>query len=374
MDIQKKRGLIKKLRELRGGNFLITYITSTRPGLETAMAMDAVRKIYRHLELIKTPKKETKIDLFIHSNGGDGIVPWRLVTLIREYCNEFNVLVPHRAFSAATLTAIGADSIYMHPMGMLGPTDPKVSNEFNPPDPSNPNNKLGINVEDVFSYISLIKEDVGINHEDELVKTWEFLAGENRVHPLALGNVKRFYAQSRMMAQKLLELHMDKSTEEHNIKEIADNLNSKLYFHGHPINRAEAKDQLGLKIKDTSQELEVVMWELYQSYEEEMQLEKIFNPPIELKSQHPDLPVITNNQNVSTENVILNGLNVVYIESETRSDYLTTDLRIEGYRVLTQNGLQEIISLSQLKEQWQEDVVSELETPKKARGRPPKGK
>jgi hypothetical protein len=31
------------------------------------------------------------------SNGGDGIVPWRLMTLLRERAKRVNVLVPHHA-------------------------------------------------------------------------------------------------------------------------------------------------------------------------------------------------------------------------------------------------------------------------------------
>jgi ClpP class serine protease len=102
------------------------------------MAMDSVRRIYDHLVPLRRAAQPIKIDLFLYSNGGDGIVPWRLVTLIREYADEFSVLVPFRAFSAATLTALGADHIVMHPMGMLGPTDATVTNPFNPPDPMNP--------------------------------------------------------------------------------------------------------------------------------------------------------------------------------------------------------------------------------------------
>jgi ClpP class serine protease len=84
------------------------------------MAMDSVRKIFEHLRTIGKPKDQVKVDLFLHSNGGDGTVPWRLVTLIREYANRLGVLVPFRAFSAATLTALGADTIVMHPMGIAG--------------------------------------------------------------------------------------------------------------------------------------------------------------------------------------------------------------------------------------------------------------
>lgn len=358
MPVDKKQEKIKKLQEVRGGTIVITYITSTRPGLEIPMAMDAVRKISRHLSAIKTSKDKTKIDLFIHSNGGDGIVPWRLVTLIREYCNEFSVLVPHRAFSAATLTSIGADNIYMHPMGMLGPTDPKVANDYNPQDPRNLNNKLGISVEDVISYINFVKEDIGIRHEDELVKALEYLAGDNRIHPLALGNVKRFYAQSRMMAKKLLELHMDKVKEEHKIIEIADNLNSKLYFHGHPINRLEAKEQLGLKVRNTPKELEKAMWELYEEYENDMKLEVPFNPLLEFKKAHPSLPFF-NPQQGNTTALDLQNIYVGFIESLGRRDKLEVDFRVEGLKILGQNGLQEPMSVAQTREEWKVEEFAE---------------
>jgi ClpP class serine protease len=203
MAREQRLKIIESIEKERGSR-VITYVTSTRKNLEVPMAMDAVRRIYDHLE---TGSANGKVDLFLHSNGGEGTVPWRLVTLIRERAERFAVLVPFRAFSAATLTVLGADEVVMHPMGMLGPTDPTVANAFNPPDPTNPMKRLGISVEDVTAYIALIKEDAGIQHEDELVKAFNRLA--KQVHPLALGNVKRSLSQSRMMAEKLLSLHMD---------------------------------------------------------------------------------------------------------------------------------------------------------------------
>ena len=97
--------VITELQELRHSH-LIAYITSTRPNLEVQMAMDSIRRIFEHVKAIGKPKDEVKIDLFLHSNGGDGTVPWRLVTLLREFANRFTVLVPYKAFSAATLTAL----------------------------------------------------------------------------------------------------------------------------------------------------------------------------------------------------------------------------------------------------------------------------
>ncbi len=255
MSREQRVKIIQSIEKERK-SLLVSYVTSTRSKLEVPMAMDAVRRVYDHLEATSA---SDHIDLFLHSNGGDGTVPWRLVTLIRERAKKFSVLVPHRAFSAATLTALGADEVVMHPMGMLGPTDATVVNAFNPVDPANPQARLGISVEDVTAYIALIKEDAGIQHEDELVKAFNHLA--DKVHPLALGNVKRSLSQSRMMAKKLLSLHMDPIKDSHKIDEIVDNLTSKLYYHGHPINRQEASKQVGLPTvvspSDESREVDV---------------------------------------------------------------------------------------------------------------------
>jgi len=146
MSVKDRVKIIKQIEKERGNRLLLTYITNTRPGYSSMMAGDCIRYFYEHLNKIKTQPKNTKIDLFIHSDGGDSIVPWRLVNLIREYCGSFEILIPSRAYSAATLTAIGADKIIMHPMGELGPIDPSVENDFNPdrPNPSRPGEKLKI--------------------------------------------------------------------------------------------------------------------------------------------------------------------------------------------------------------------------------------
>ncbi len=313
---------IEKERKSR----LICYVTSTRSKLEVPMAMDAVRRVYDHLE---AASDSDNIDLFLHSNGGDGTVPWRLVTLIRERAKKFSVLVPCRAFSAATLTALGADEVVMHPMGMLGPTDATVANAFNPIDPTNPQARLGISVEDVTAYIALIKEDAGIHHEDELVKAFSHLA--EKVHPLALGNVKRSLSQSRMMARKLLSLHMDPVKEAHRIDEIVDNLTSKLYFHGHPINRQEARNHVGLStVVDPSSKVEKLMWQLYLRYEEEMKLEEPFEISDAFLAEHPALvagaSAFTNPQTAR----------LVFIESSAKADVY--ELKYELFGQKAPNG------------------------------------
>lgn len=338
MTRRTRRTLIKKIEDEREGSFLITYITNTRPGGEIRMAMDSIRHFYNHIQKITDPEN-TRIDLMIHSNGGDGTVPWRLVNLLREHCNEFNVLVPCNAFSAATLTALGADKIMMHPMGILGPTDPIVGNIFNPKDPDT-KQQMGISVEDVSAYIELIKEDVGITHEDELVIAFNHLA--NKVHPLALGNTKRSRSQSKQLAQKLLEIHLDPKKEAQKISEIVERLTSKSYYHGHPINRKEAKE-IGLHVEDPNQELEKMMWKLFCEYEKEMILDKPFNFIHDFIAAFPNLQT---NQQQTLNLPLMKG---AYIESKYYSDVFTVQNQVIGVRL--QNGIYNV-NLGTLSEAW----------------------
>ena len=333
--------LIRELQVERGNTFVITYVTSTRNGFEVQMAMDAVRHFYDHLLSVTSDKRKI-IDLFMHSNGGDGIVPWRLVNLIREHCEGFNILVPNNAFSAATLTALGADNIVMHPMGALGPTDPIVGNHFNPKDPDT-HNILGISVEDVNAYLELIREDVGITHEDELVLAFNHLA--DKVHPLALGNTRRSRSQSKHLATKLLQLHFDPKKDSQKIDEIVERLTSKSYYHGHPINRSEAKD-LGLEVERPSKQLEETMWKLYLDYENEMLMNKKFNFVQEFIAAFPSIGI---NQ---VQAITLPKMKGVYIESEHITDVYVAENQLIG--VKKPDGLYEV-NMGTMKDGWERE-------------------
>src|SRR3989339_2091681 len=106
---------IEKLRKSR----VITYLTSDRQGpVNARVASDIIPLISKQLQTIG---KTQNIDLFLYSTGGDTLVPWRLVSMIREYCNKFSVLVPYKAHSAASMISLGADEIVMTDLSELSP-------------------------------------------------------------------------------------------------------------------------------------------------------------------------------------------------------------------------------------------------------------
>jgi hypothetical protein len=286
MPLAERSILLKKLEGLRGSS-IICYLTSLRPNVPSVMAEDQVRVFFDHLQLLPS-RPLAQLDIFLVSNGGNGVVPWRLIALFREFTKKVCVLIPYRAYSAASLLALGADEIVMHPFAELGPIDPTVSNDYNPTNPLGV--RTGISVEDVKAYIHFVKSTVGITHEDELVKA--LIALTDKIHPLALGNVERFLSQSRMVARKLLGTHMQ-NDDHHAIDEIVENMASKLYFHGHPINRHEAIKDLKLKVRaDLQPELETAMWNLYLDFEREFENTSVFDPAALISAQPtPTQPV-----------------------------------------------------------------------------------
>lgn len=390
MPRPERKALIERLQRARSNRLILCYVTSTRANHEIQIGDDAFRIMYEHLKGAEEVAKDG-VDLFIHSNGGSGTVPWRIVSLIRQYTKSFAVLVPHHAFSAATLIALGANEIVMHKMGCLGPIDPSVGNIFNPPHPTSPGQLAPISVEDVSAFFKLVKDEVGITHEDELVQA--FVALTEKIHPLALGNVQRSHNQSRLMARKLLKLHMQES-QEHEIEQLIDTLKSNLFYHGHPINREEAKNDLKLKAVNPSPEVEELMWELYLQYEKDLKIKEPFNPVRELELKAPPvqqgplttqqivqqmhalaaagiglpavneqqlvnlavamIPYVGGNPPAGTE-AKLDPISGAYVESVARSDVFKTDLRVKRSKLNLPTGPQDAIQQEVLWQRWEKE-------------------
>ena len=276
-----KTDLIKKIEEKRGSK-IITYITSDRPGpINARVAMDIIPIVSEQLRKIG---KVNKIDLFLYTAGGDTMVPWRLVSMIREYCDTFSVLVPYKAHSAGTMIALGADEIVMSDLSEISPIDPSTANVFNPNDPNNPQVKIPISVEDVIAYFDLAKNKFGIKSDEDLTKIFnKFTESNPQIHPLALGNVNRTHNLIRLLAKRLLKSHKDPLKEEQ-VEKLVKLFTEELYSHQYFIGRKEAKEELGVKsVADADAQLSNLMSDLYGEYVKEMELQSpIWSPENEL--------------------------------------------------------------------------------------------
>jgi len=276
-----KQALIKKIEDLRKSR-VITYLTSDRPvPVNARIAMDVIPIMSKHLRAIG---KTENIDLFLYSTGGDTMVPWRLVSMIREYCNnKFSVLAPYKAHSAATMIALGADEIVMSDLSELSPIDPSTANIFNPQDPQNPQNRIPISVEDVMAYFDLAKNKFGIKNDAELAAIFnKFVESNPQIHPLALGNVNRTHNLIRVLAKRLLKSQKSPLREEE-IEKVVDYFTEKLYSHQYFIGRKEAKEDLNVKsVVFAGEDLSSAMTDLYNEYAKEMELGVLWNLENEL--------------------------------------------------------------------------------------------
>jgi len=97
----------------------------------------------------------------------------------------------------------------------------------------------------------------------------------NEVHPLALGNVQRVVFQIEQLAEKLLMLNTT-SKKGAGVKETAKALTTKFYSHLHMINRHEAKEILGGRIKFMPSRLSSTLDKLLRSYEDSFKLRDTF--------------------------------------------------------------------------------------------------
>ena len=276
-----RRQLISQIEDSRKSR-VICYVTGDRQHLETKIANECHPLIFSHLHQIGPSEK---IDLFLYTAGGITVAGWGLVHLIREFCKEFGVLIPYRALSCGTLICLGADEIIMGRLGQLGPIDPSTQNPFNPPIPGAPRlpqNTLPMNVEDIVSFIDLARREVGLKRDSGLSVVLENLSKMNPYAPLALGAAHRVRPQIVKLATGLLKLHMGRQPKE--IKHIVDILTKQLGSHDYLIGRKEAKE-MRLKVKDASDPLEILMWELYNEYERLMELNTPYSPATFLGQQ-----------------------------------------------------------------------------------------
>lgn len=264
--------LYKKLEKLRNGK-LIVYITGDKREFPTQISQDAFDYFVNHLDKMN---RQNKIILFLYTRGGNTLAGWSIINLIRQFCDELEIIIPSKAHSTGTLMALGANSIIMTKQATLGPIDPSVNGALNPiikdmPIPP-PYNRFPVSVEAIKGFIELAKDEVGIKDDVSLSNIFIKLATE--VHPLVLGDVYRARAQIKMLAERLIKNQTDDYRKQ---KKIINFLTSEAGSHDYTINRREAKE-LGLNINIPNEEEYENIKSIYDDISLELQLNTPFDP------------------------------------------------------------------------------------------------
>jgi hypothetical protein len=256
---------------------LIVYITGDRQGMEAQIAPDMLNYLPDHLDSLKS--YTGKISLLISSRGGFTMAGWGLVNLVKMYCDNFEVIIPARAHSTATLISLGANSIVMTKQATLSPIDPSINGPFNPIVNDNGTNKrVAVSVEDVTKFFELARKEIG--DDKDLTPILQQLSAN--VHPLSLGVVHRSRTQIQMLARRLLQSSVAKQEK---IEEIISFLCSDSGSHDYTINRREAQNDLHLPVQKPTEEEYRIIKDIYIDLQDEMEVDTPFNPNILLAQQ-----------------------------------------------------------------------------------------
>ena len=262
-------GQIQVARESRA----ILYVTGDRLQMETQIGKDALDLLVHHLDLIEHAKK---ITLFLYTNGGDVIASWSIANLIRQFCDEFEVIVSSKALSGGTLICLGANAIVMTKQAVLGPIDPSTNSPLNPQVPgAPPHSKAPVSVEAITGFLDFARETLG--NESDMKDA--FLQLTNSIHPHVLGQAFRSRSQIRMLAKKLLATHPVKDLDADGILKF---LCSESGSHDYTITRQEARDALGLPVERPDDKLYGIIRELQQDITKDLNLRVAYDPLLHL--------------------------------------------------------------------------------------------
>jgi hypothetical protein len=183
--------------------------------------------------------KVNKLALVLRSTGGVAEIPWRIVSVLRCFCEELEVIVPRSAMSGATHIAIAADNLVMSPFSALGSVDPTRNHPLLPRDQQG--NPTPASVQDLRHCLEFLKKNVPKEEQAGPLVGQLF----SHVHPLAIGAIEQSYELSRLITKKVLATRK-KELPPKQVEEIVERLAGKYFSHGYPIARAEVESDLKL--------------------------------------------------------------------------------------------------------------------------------
>jgi hypothetical protein len=309
MSKERRLELINNIQEQRQSTVLV-YVLSDRRNSEGRISADAVREIYGILRELK-PLEKKALDLVLCGGRGDNAVPWQMVSMFREMFDLFNVLVPYKAHSAATMIALGADTIVMGEKGELSPIDVDISLALD----TRRHPLHQASAADMTGFFSWLD---GLGKVREKQRIDAFLRTMDSLPPLVLGRINETLERTKSECLKLLESRKKAFAKGAN-KKIVVGLFSDFSSPEQCISRKEARRRLGLKQVRQDDALEPLIWELWSLYEEEFKSRDPFFPEDILEESEKD-------------EATFHDHNLAFIETTHRTRAYKEDVKIRRLR------------------------------------------
>lgn len=238
---------IKRIQELRKSKVVVYY------SLDTLSLKDAEILF----DLLQSVGKRNKLDLFLLSPGGFSDPAFKMAILCRDFADEnFGVIIPHYAKSAATLLCLGSDELVMGAASEIGPVDPRIQirDEYG--------RNVNVSATSVEDALKVIEEYT----KDDPIKSLKYMPLVERINLNTLGEYRRALSSSKQYAEKLLKTgKLLKSPNK--FKVIAKKLATDYYSHGYPITYEAAKSDLKFNVTLADDQLWKAIWQLHKLYD-----------------------------------------------------------------------------------------------------------
>lgn len=193
----------------------------------------------------------TPIDLLLHSPGGNIDAAEKLITLIRKRAGTaaVRVIIPDYAKSAATLIALGANTVVMSDSSELGVIDPQI-------DMPNANGHLqNLSAQSYLDAFHLHAKNLKENPDDPVARLML-----SKMEPATVRKLERVTKRSRSIAEALLATAMVKDEDE--ATRVASELSDTKKWHSHgQMIPHEAASKIGLSVTYLAPHDD--LWQLY---------------------------------------------------------------------------------------------------------------
>jgi hypothetical protein len=269
--VAQRNTLLSSIEKARDSS-VIAYILHDN----AMIADDAVPQLYDKLQALG---RRDRIDLLLYARGGVVEVAWRMLNLLRDYCDHLGVIIGTRVGGAGALLALGADEVIIGPLSELSGMDTARKHPLLPRDDTG--QPIPITLGEVDTLLRFISgAGGGESHPADpearrgtqpLTPQAAPLSAEhlstlfNYLHPVVIGGLQQANILSRDVTRKALYMHMGPD-DEAAVERIVDLFNGGFHSAAYTPNRDEL-EAAGLPITVAEPDLWGHIWGLVQLYQ-----------------------------------------------------------------------------------------------------------
>lgn len=244
--LQMREACYRDIEILRGRPIIVYASNFNAPhGSENSIDLNDVDGFN---DLVSSLPDSSSIDVLIHSPGGRPDGTERIVQVLRGKYEEVHFLIPHSAYSAATMLALSGDSITLHSSATLGPIDPQIN---------------GMPARSIKRGFENAKENI-IQKGPEALPAYIPLIEKLSLELLELCVDSEKLSKNLVSAWIREYMFKGKELKKGQIRRAVDFFSDydKHLIHSRPLNIGRL-EKFGLKIYPASSELEILLWEAY---------------------------------------------------------------------------------------------------------------